>query len=126
MSQEWRIGELSRRTGASAKALRLYESLGLIPLPRRVGSYRCYDHQHEEAVQLIRQAQAVGFKLQEMRQMLFDSAGRPSVERLLQGVREKRAALAAERRRLAQQDRLLARCEQLLLSGRLETDCDER
>ena len=37
------IQELSKLTGVTAKAIRYYESLGLMPLPRRAGNnYRVY------------------------------------------------------------------------------------
>ena len=35
-----RIGEIAHRTGASAKAIRLYESRGLLGVVARAGSYR--------------------------------------------------------------------------------------
>lgn len=118
------IGELARRTGASAKALRLYESLGLIPAPRRRGSYRVYEPVHEEAVRFIRQAQAVGFRLQELQALVFDHGPRPELGALLEAVRHKRLTLQRERERLLQQERLLLDCEALLLSGRLEPLCE--
>lgn len=37
-----RIGEMAHRTGASAKAIRLYESRGLLGVVARAGSYRQY------------------------------------------------------------------------------------
>jgi MerR family transcriptional regulator, copper efflux regulator len=45
------IGEVAKRTGASLKAIRLYESLGLLGRVRRKGSYRVYS---EENVRQIR------------------------------------------------------------------------
>src|SRR5690554_5382293 len=36
------IGKLAEMTGATRKAIRLYESLGLIPVPSRNGNYRVY------------------------------------------------------------------------------------
>ena len=36
------IGELSKRTGLSVKAIRLYEEKGLVKPPLRVGRYRVY------------------------------------------------------------------------------------
>lgn len=36
------IGKVAEMTGASRKAIRLYESLGLISAPRRKGQYRIY------------------------------------------------------------------------------------
>lgn len=126
-SPPWRIGELARRTGASPKALRLYEAMGLLPTPRRQGSYRIYERSHEDAVRLIRQAQSVGFKLQELQLLVLGSepGARPELDRLLEAVRRKRAAVAHERQRLERQERLLAECEALLDSGRLALDCDE-
>jgi DNA-binding transcriptional MerR regulator len=126
-SSPWRIGELARRTGASPKALRLYENLGLLPMPRRQGSYRIYERSHEEAVLLIRQAQSVGFKLKELQSLVLGSepGSRPELGRLLEAVRRKRAAVAHERQRLERQERLLAECEALLGSGQLSLDCDE-
>lgn len=126
-SAPWRIGELARRTGASPKALRLYEAMGLLPTPRRQGSYRIYERSHEDAVRLIRQAQSVGFKLQELQSLVLGSepGARPELDRLLEAVRRKRAAVAHERQRLERQERLLAECEALLDSGRLALDCDE-
>ncbi len=123
MSQDiLRIGALARLSGATPKALRLYEALGLIPEPRRQGSYRVYEQRHLDAVRLIRQAQAVGFKLQELR-ALTASASRPAPgeplarDVALQAVQAKRAALAAQQQRLQLQLDELAVCERLLLQA---------
>ena len=90
-----RIGELGRLTGATPKALRLYEELGLLPAPRRLGSYRVYRREHLEAVVLIRQAQTLGFKLQELQQLATQG---PLVQAVglglaLQAVQQKRIEL---------------------------------
>lgn len=61
-----RIGELARFTGASVKAIRLYEEKGLLPPVPREGSYRRYEQRHLEQVVLIRQAQGLGFRLSEL------------------------------------------------------------
>lgn len=47
-----KIGELSRLTGASVRALRHYEEEGLIRPARRGNGYRDFDH---AAVELVRQ-----------------------------------------------------------------------
>lgn len=114
-----RIGEVSRKTGASPKALRLYEQLGLLPTPLREGSYRSYDSEHVDAVLLIRQAQAAGFKLQELSEMLRRSGFAPGLEALLQAVRKKRAELGAEIQALQARDAHLAHCEAQLQDARL-------
>lgn len=60
------IGELARLTGATPKALRHYEALGLLGEVRRSGAYRRYSQQDLAQVTLIRQAQALGFRLAEL------------------------------------------------------------
>lgn len=60
------IGRLARLTSCTPKAIRLYEQMGLINPPQRSGRYRVYDAHHVQMVQLIRKAQAAGFKLAEM------------------------------------------------------------
>lgn len=57
------LGSLNDRySGCTAKAIRLYEQMGLLS-PQRRGSYRLYTAHHLTLVQMIRTAQAVGFKL---------------------------------------------------------------
>lgn len=63
------IGALARLSGSTPRALRLYEELGLLPAPARQGKYRVYNATHLDVVRLIREAQALGFKLQELQDM---------------------------------------------------------
>lgn len=58
-----RISEVARRTGASAKAIRLYEARGLLPPVPRLNRYRDYSEQDVAWVQLIRQALGLGIGL---------------------------------------------------------------
>lgn len=60
------IGKVAELTGASRKAIRLYEALGLLPPPERAGNYRIYTPHHLIIVSMIKRAQAVGFKLAEL------------------------------------------------------------
>jgi MerR family copper efflux transcriptional regulator len=60
------IGELAKLSGASAKAIRHYESLGLLGRVERQGVYRVYDQQDVQVVQWIKQAQSLGFRLAEI------------------------------------------------------------
>lgn len=60
------IGAVAKTTGASAKAIRLYEELGLLPAVRRRGAYRIYSAEHVQLIRWIRQAQGLGFKLAEL------------------------------------------------------------
>jgi MerR family transcriptional regulator, copper efflux regulator len=98
------IGELSRRTGATAKAVRLYEAMGLLPPVRRRGTYRHYDDAHAVQVALIRRAQALGFRLAELGVLRPGPHGTDwrAVAELL---RRKMQALRAEVTRLQALDR---------------------
>ncbi|GAA0401785.1 MerR family transcriptional regulator [Acrocarpospora corrugata] len=62
-----RIGELARRAGVSARALRYYEEHGLIRAQRAANGYRDYDEADVGLVAQIRSLMAVGFTLEDAR-----------------------------------------------------------
>jgi MerR family transcriptional regulator, copper efflux regulator len=72
-----RIGELSRRTGASRRSLRLYESKGLIRAARSANGYRDYPPAAIERVQFIQELLTCGFSTREIREFLpcFEEPG---------------------------------------------------
>jgi DNA-binding transcriptional MerR regulator len=63
------IGELARESGATPRALRFYESKGLLS-PRREGALRLYGRADRERLALVLKAKGLGFTLVEIRQML--------------------------------------------------------
>lgn len=67
-----RIGEAARRAGVGVDALRFYEREGLIRPPDRSPSsrYRLYPAETVRTVRFIREAQALGFKLKEVGELL--------------------------------------------------------
>ena len=98
-----RIGELAQRTGTTPKAIRLYEARGLLGTVARAGSYRHYGEADVARVLLIRQAQALGFRLSELDGLPhIDTAA--GWERMAQLVAGRRAAVAQELARLAALD----------------------
>lgn len=61
------IRELAKKTGVSSKALRYWESRGLLPKPGRTHtSYRVYPVSVVRKVQFIRKAKSIGFTLSEI------------------------------------------------------------
>jgi DNA-binding transcriptional MerR regulator len=65
------IGELARRTGVAASALRYYERIGLLSPAERVGQgRRLYAAGGAERVALIRLCQDAGFTLAETARLL--------------------------------------------------------
>ncbi|WIM93410.1 MerR family transcriptional regulator [Actinoplanes oblitus] len=81
-----RVGELARRTGTTIRALRYYESVGLV-VPRRLSNgYREYDPIAERQVAQIRELMALGLAVEETR---------PFVESIADGTEDVCAATLA-------------------------------
>jgi MerR family redox-sensitive transcriptional activator SoxR len=66
---ELSIGEVARRAGMHTSALRYYESVGLLPAPRRVNGRRRYDASVLPRITLIQRAQQMGLTLREIRDL---------------------------------------------------------
>ena len=65
------ISEVSKKTGLTAKSIRLYEEKGLIKPPHRLDNgYRDYHDQHVADLNLIARCKGVGFSLDECKAML--------------------------------------------------------
>ncbi len=61
------IGEAAELVGMSAKAIRLYESRGLLePIERTANGYRTYGPDDLAVLRFVRQAKAVGLRLDEV------------------------------------------------------------
>ena len=71
------IGKLAALSGASRKAIRHYESLGLLPRAARRGNYRVYTEHDVFLVHVIKHAQSFDFSLAEMRELMVAIAGKP-------------------------------------------------
>ncbi|CAH0200818.1 MerR family transcriptional regulator [Stenotrophomonas lactitubi] len=95
-----RISEVARRTGASAKAIRLYEARGLLPPVPRLNRYRDYSEQDVAWVQLIRQALGLGIGLAAISRLQRDD-GQLDWTAVLALLERQRTTIAAERERLA-------------------------
>jgi MerR family transcriptional regulator, repressor of the yfmOP operon len=66
----FRIGELARRIGATPRAVRYYEELGLLPGPERAaGAHRLYDAADEARLRdLLRVRDLLGLSLEELQE----------------------------------------------------------
>ena len=64
------IGELARRVGMRTSALRYYESVGLLPAPRRVSGQRRYDPSTVQLIAVLQTAQQAGFTIAEMQTLV--------------------------------------------------------
>ncbi|MGW1588424.1 MerR family transcriptional regulator [Streptomyces sp. NPDC002386] len=96
-----RIGELAARAGTTPRALRYYETRGLLPARRDAKGHRTYDESDLRLVRQIRTLQECGFDLEETR---------PFVECLRAGHPEGDscpASLVVYRRKLDELDALI-------------------
>jgi DNA-binding transcriptional MerR regulator len=69
--QTYRIGEVAQRAGISVPAVRYYERLGLLATPPRSGGgNRRYPTEVIERIRFVKQAQANGLTLAEIRELV--------------------------------------------------------
>lgn len=74
--------ELARLTGCNPETVRYYEKIGLLDAPPRAeNGYRVYDARHLRQLRFIMRARALGFTLEEIRELLsLREKGRPCRE----------------------------------------------
>src|SRR3954451_3293247 len=66
-----RVGEVAERAGVNVETLRYYERRGLLPAPDRTPSgHRRYDEETVRFLRAIKEAQAVGFTLAVIRDVM--------------------------------------------------------
>jgi MerR family redox-sensitive transcriptional activator SoxR len=70
MTEELSIGEVARRAGIRASAIRYYERVGVLPPARLVHTKRRYSPVIFQQLLLIQCAQAAGLSIAEMREVL--------------------------------------------------------
>jgi DNA-binding transcriptional MerR regulator len=78
------IGELARRAGVTAPALRYYEGLGLLPAPARISGQRRYPESAARLVAAILLYRDAGFTLAEQKALMASRAGTPAWRQLAQ------------------------------------------
>lgn len=84
------IGEAARLSGVSAKMVRHYEALGLLPpVPRTDSGYRQYTEAEVHTLRFIKRARELGFSMDEIEQLV--------------GLWRNRRRASANVRRIAQQ-----------------------
>lgn len=119
------IGQVAEQTGVTTKALRFYERKGLVPEPERTaGGYRSYDSSIVDRVAFIKDAQAAGFTLAQVGEILaIRDAGEVPCGHVVTLVRE-RLALVEQRLRELQAIRVELRRIEARADAFEPDDCD--
>jgi Cu(I)-responsive transcriptional regulator len=65
------IGQAAKRSGVSAKTIRYYESIGLLPAAGRTSSnYRVYSNLDVQTLRFVQRARGLGFSVKEVADLL--------------------------------------------------------
>lgn len=128
-SRTLRIGELAATSGVTRDALRYYERQGLLPPSHRTaGGFREYDGGAVDRIRFIKQAQAHGLTLRDIRDLVShqSDAGRTRCPHVRDLLARKLTQLETRRRELDAFCRTLGEylhmCEQAL-KGRAQVEC---
>lgn len=101
--QLYTITELAAELAVTARAIRFYESKGLLA-PQRAGANRVYDYRDRARLLIILRGKRLGFSLALIKQYLdlydADPTHREQLVHLLRGARQRIDELAAQRRDL--------------------------
>jgi DNA-binding transcriptional MerR regulator len=100
------IGKAAELTGATPKAIRYYESIGLIAVPKRVGKYRYYTEKDVRAIRMIKCAQQYGFKLSELEAIIVNTRSDHNFpyDEFIAAIEKKRQQIKLESARLTEMD----------------------
>ena len=83
------IGQAAAASGVSAKMIRHYEVVGLMPAPKRTESgYRQYNDTEVHTLRFIRQARDLGFSIHEIGELLSLWHNRKRPSRLVKAMAE--------------------------------------
>ncbi len=122
------IGELATRSGVSVDTVRYYERRQLITRAVRSNAgYRIFPVETVERIRFIKQAQELGFSLDDIRELLTDSDGEAECRRVRDILREKLTELDKRLKMMREFRRTVARnlasCERELNEHGQEAQC---
>ncbi|MDC7718671.1 MerR family transcriptional regulator [Vogesella sp. DC21W] len=119
-----KIGELAKRTGMAASAIRFYESRGLLKVAsRQANGYRDYPPEAVAVLTIISDAQQAGFSLDEIKQLLPADVSSWQHDALIATLQRKVADIETLQVRLTQNKAHIQSLIQLIESKPEDMDC---
>jgi len=108
------IRDVAASAGLTPQAIRFYEKLGLIEKPQRTsGGYRVFSVETVERIRFIKDAQRLGFSLDEIREVLrLKYSGRSPCECVRRMLSRKLKELRDKIRQMDQMQREISACLQ--------------
>ena len=106
MSRSYRINEFARRAGTTVKALYLYDRLGLVRPRRTASGYRIYAESDLGRLEQIAALKFLGIPLKQMKTLLD-----PATPALSDVLRQRRAVLEEQQRRIGRAIRAITDAE---------------
>ncbi len=94
------IGEASKKSGATVKAIRLYEELSLLPNISRENSYRVFTEEDIFIIKFIKIAQTFDFKLSELKDVIYPEGNLANWENIRKAISLKEEKITKEISRL--------------------------
>lgn len=121
-----KIGELAKRTGLAASAIRFYESKGLLnAVSRQENGYRDYPLESVAVLSIIVNAQQTGFTLDEIKQVLPQDFSTWRHDELLNTLNKKISDIEAMEVRLAQSKAQLRALIHMIDAKPADMDCED-
>ena len=84
------IGQIAAASGFAASAIRYYESVGVLPIPKRRNGRRVYDEAALDLLRAIEVAKAAGFSVEELRILFRVFAKGASLSKMWKALAQKK------------------------------------
>ena len=121
MAQGLTISQLAKASRVTAKTIRYYEQIGVLPIPRRTAAgYRQYDQAGVQRLCFVRRARSLGLPLRDIKALIVTLDGGPRVAlrpRLLALVRRQLSAVRHQSSELRLLQRQLEQVRRRLLTS---------
>ena len=122
------IGEIAALADVSVDTVRYYEKLKLLPTAARTNSgYRVFSVETAERIKFIKQAQEMGFSLEEIKQLFVSSGGENQCKSVRDLIQVKLTELADKMRQMKSfkgfLNRHLVACENELTAHGKAAEC---